>query len=168
MRERVYALAAWLLVAGVGAATLRWVYVTRGAPQPAPFNHRKHARFGIACEACHLGAKDAARATIPNVQTCALCHVPGKPNPPTPTRLEAYLREAKEIPWKEIYKAPKHVRFSHKRHVEMAGLDCKTCHGDIAGMERAVVRQPVALEMENCLACHRREKITTDCLACHR
>ncbi|MBI3291807.1 MAG: cytochrome c3 family protein [Elusimicrobia bacterium] len=168
MRERVYTAAAWLVVVGVVAATLRRVYQTWGTSQPVAFNHQKHVGFGIACEACHVGAKDAARATIPNVQTCALCHIPGKDNPPTPARLEAYLQEMKEIPWKEIYKAPQHVRFSHKRHVELAGLDCKACHGDIAGMERAVVRQPVALKMENCLACHRRENVTTDCLACHR
>jgi len=133
-----------------------------------PFNHKKHADFGIACDACHVGAKDSVKAGIPNTQTCALCHVPGKPNPKTSEELEEYINEMKVILWKNIYQVPRHVQFSHKRHVQMAGLDCKSCHGNIENMEKPVTRQLAPLRMENCLSCHKKEKVSTDCLSCHR
>lgn len=168
MRERIYGLAAWVFVAATVVWALWQTYGAVGAAQPVPFNHRSHADFGIACDACHVGAKDAVRATTPNVQTCAFCHVPGKENPKTPQSLEEHIREMKPIPWQKIYKAPPHTRFSHKRHVEMAGLDCRVCHGDMGKMDKAVVRQAVPLQMAWCMGCHRKEKVTTDCMACHR
>lgn len=160
--------AAWLFIAAVTAGLLVWIRQGGLTPQPAPFNHKKHVDFGIACEACHVGAVEAVKATLPPIQTCALCHVPDKETPPTPKSLAAYIRQGKEIPWRKIYQAPPHVTFSHQRHVAMAGLACQTCHGDISRMEKALLRPPVPLEMERCLACHRKEKVTTDCLACHR
>lgn len=168
MRERVYTLIAWLVVIGALVWTLRWAYQEWSASQPVPFNHKKHVDFGIACETCHTGTRDAAKAGIPNVRTCGLCHVPGTPNPETPPALEQYISEMKEIPWHQVYQVPPHVRFSHQRHVRMAGLDCKVCHGEIGRTKRALTRQIIPLNMENCLDCHRREKVTTDCLACHR
>ena len=166
--ERLHAWLAWLSVALVLAGAGLWVTQRWEVSQPVPFNHRKHVEFGIACDACHIGAKDAVQAGVPDTSTCALCHQPGKSNPKTPQTLEEYIREMKPIPWKKIYKAPRHVRFSHKRHVEVGGLDCKTCHGDIGKMEKPVSRQHVPLSMERCMACHRKEKVTTDCMACHR
>lgn len=136
--------------------------------QPVPFNHKAHVNFGVACDSCHLGAKDAVKTSIPNVQTCALCHIPGKQTPRTPKSLEEYIRKMKEIPWERIYQAPPHVRFSHKRHVEMAGLACSSCHGDVANTEKALVGQLVPFNMKSCMSCHKEEKVTTDCLACHR
>jgi cytochrome c553 len=136
--------------------------------QPVPFSHKAHVNFGMACDSCHLGAKDSVKTTIPNVQTCAFCHIPDKKMPRTPKSLGEYIREMKEIPWEKVYQSPPHVRFSHQRHVEMAGLECKSCHGDIANEEKALVRQLVPLNMGSCLGCHKVEKVTTDCLACHR
>ncbi|MBI4375111.1 MAG: cytochrome c3 family protein [Elusimicrobia bacterium] len=168
MKETISAVAALLFIVGVAVGTLMWAFHFWGTPQPVAFNHKKHTDFGIACAACHVGAKDSAHATIPNVQTCALCHVPGKATLKTPADLEEYIRQRRDIPWKRIYKAAPHVRFSHKRHTAMAGIDCRTCHGDIASIEGPVTRQPVALNMTNCMSCHRKERISTNCLTCHR
>lgn len=145
-----------------------WIYQTWEVTQPVPFNHKKHVEFGIACDACHVGAKDSAKASVPNISTCALCHQPGKASPKTPKALEQYMQEMKPIPWKKIYEAPRHVRFSHVRHVEKGGLDCRICHGEVGKMERPLGRQPVPLRMERCMECHRKERVTTDCMACHR
>lgn len=167
-REQLYGWFGWLAVTLVLVASGWWIYQRWEVSQPVPFDHKKHVDFGIACDACHVGAKDAVKASVPNTPACALCHQPGKASPKTSKILEEYIQEMKTIPWKKIYRAPQHVRFSHKRHVEMAGLDCKVCHGDIGKMEGPVSRQAVPIQMERCMECHRREKVTTDCMACHR
>ena len=166
--ERLSTSLGWAIVVGVLIGTGVWLYKTWEVTQPLPFNHKLHVDFGITCVACHIGAEDGVRASIPNVETCALCHTEGKEGPKTPPDLEEYIKERREIPWKKIYESPEHVRFSHKRHVEMAGLECKVCHGDVGMMEKAVARQKVPLNMTNCLSCHAKEKITTDCMACHK
>lgn len=169
MRDLLQTWATWLFLAAVAAGALLWGYRFQGVSQPAPFNHKAHVvGLGMACEACHDGARESARATIPNVRLCALCHVPGKKTPRTPRSLEKHIRNMKEIRWKTVYEAPPHVRFSHERHVRMAGLECQRCHGDLAKTEKAVARQAVPLTMGNCMECHRKEKVSTDCLTCHR
>lgn len=167
-REWLHVCLGWLAVAVGLAGTGLWVYQRWEVPQPVPFTHKKHVEFGIACDACHVGAKDSVKAGIPDASTCALCHQPGKTGPKTPESLKKYLEESLHIPWKQVYEAPRHVRFSHKRHAGLAGVDCKVCHGDIGGMDAPVGRQTVPLEMARCMDCHRREKVTTDCMACHR
>lgn len=162
---------AWLGWAGVAlglAVVTLWAYDSRQVEQPVAFNHKRHADWGIACAACHLGAGDSVKATIPNTPVCALCHMPGRAEPKTPQTLAEYIEEGLDIPWKKLYQAPSHVRFSHKRHVAVGGVECASCHGDVASMERPLGRQPVKLAMGRCLDCHRRERVTTDCLACHR
>ncbi|OGS04690.1 MAG: hypothetical protein A3G41_00325 [Elusimicrobia bacterium RIFCSPLOWO2_12_FULL_59_9] len=167
-REWLHAWLGWMVVAAGIAGIGLSAYRTWEVSQPVPFTHKKHVDFGISCDACHVGAKDSAKAGIPNTSTCALCHQPDKPGLKTPKTLEEYIRQMREIPWKKVYTVPQHVRFSHKRHVGSGGLDCKVCHGDVGKMDRPVARQTVPLRMEGCMACHRREKITTDCMACHR
>ena len=168
MGERAFDALIWLLVLGLAAGTLFWAGATEWKSQPVPFPHDKHVDFGIACEACHVGAKDSVRATIPNVQTCAFCHVPGKAGPRTPGILEAHVRDMKPISWQKLYQAPRHVTFSHKRHAASGKIECKACHGEIGKMEKALSRKPVPLSMDGCMDCHRMEGVTTDCLACHR
>lgn len=160
---------AWIAIAGVAAlAGITTVISRNRIRQPAPFNHKKHVDFGIACAACHAGTGVSMKATIPNVEVCGLCHRPGKSDPKTPPGLLSYIQKNEEIPWAALYRLPSHVWFSHHRHVEIAGLDCVTCHGEIGKTEQPLTRRPVPLKMERCLDCHRREKVTTDCLACHR
>ena len=158
----------WAAVALSLAGVSLWAYDTWEVTQPVAFNHKRHVDWGISCDGCHAGAKDAAKATIPGVSVCALCHQPGQSEPKTPQTLADYIQEGREIPWRKVYQAPPHVRFSHKRHVELGRLECRSCHGDVASMERPVGRQAVPLHMERCMDCHRREKVTTDCMACHR
>lgn len=168
MKETISAVAALLFIVGVAVGTLMWTVRFWGSPQPLAFNHKKHTDFGIACAACHVGAKEEAHATIPNVQTCALCHVANKPTLKTPRILGEYIRESREIPWQKIYKNPQHVRFSHKRHAGIGGIDCRTCHGNISAMDKPVTRQSIPLSMNHCMSCHRKEGISTNCLTCHR
>ena len=164
-RKAVASAVVALIVLGGGAA-LKAAFSFRD--QPLPFSHKKHVGMGIACESCHIGVTSQDRATIPETQVCALCHGRGKDGPKTPPELAAYIKENKQIPWKTVYRLPGHVHFSHMRHVAVGGLNCLSCHGDMARMEAPLSDQPVPLKMTRCLSCHWKEKVSTDCLSCHR
>ena len=68
MREILSAAGSLLFVALVAAGTLFWAWSSWGTPQPISFNHKKHADFGIECAGCHAGAKEDARAGIPEMR----------------------------------------------------------------------------------------------------
>jgi hypothetical protein len=60
--------------------------------------------------------------------------------------------------------------FSHQPHLS-AGLNCESCHGDVAGMDAD--QQVVRMDMGWCLDCHLKQPEEnsarlTDCLACHQ
>lgn len=167
-REWALAWLGWLAVVLGLAAAGAWAYQSWELPQPVPFNHKKHVDWGIACESCHTGAREEAKAGIPGTRVCAMCHQPGRAEPKTPPELAERIAADSDIPWRRLYRVPPHVLFSHKRHVEFGRVDCSTCHGDVARTERALGRRAVPLKMELCMDCHRREKVTTDCIACHR
>jgi hypothetical protein len=63
-----------------------------------------------------------------------------------------------------VHRTPDHVRFTHEAHIQ-AGVQCATCHGQVEQM--AEVRQVRALNMGDCIACHRQNNARTDCSVCH-
>ncbi len=153
-----------LALTGIYAAYTR----ERRVKQPIAYNHKVHVDFGMACVSCHTGVAEGGKASIPNVQVCALCHVPGKENPKTPPNLERHIRDMATIPWEKIYALPHHVHFSHERHTQAAKIECTTCHGDIPKQTGPLTHRLVRMDMTDCMDCHRKEKVTTDCQACHR
>ncbi len=58
------------------------------------------------------------------------------------------------------------VHFNHGAHAR-AGIECLTCHGDVASMTVAAPVRNVA-DMGWCVECHRENDASDDCLACHR
>ncbi|MBI4243022.1 MAG: cytochrome c3 family protein [Planctomycetes bacterium] len=141
------------------------------AVQPVEYNHSKHVALGIDCSSCHTGATDGTHAGIPSTSTCALCHKIDRDFPSTPPQLARYIKGGEEIPWIQLHKAPRHIYFSHQRHVKLGKLDCAVCHGDVKTMEKPFGKSyfPSGLTgMNKCVACHLKEKVTTDCLSCHR
>jgi hypothetical protein len=133
--------------------------------QPIAFSHRIHATDNaIPCQLCHTFARRGPVAGIPSVQRCAQCHLTVSPRKPEIVKLLAYWREKKPIPWVRVHELPDYVRFTHKRHV-LAGVECQTCHGDVARMDAAVQTAP--LTMGWCLSCHQARRAPTDCLVCH-
>ena len=44
---------------------------------------------------------------------------------------EKYTGKTKEIVWNKVHNLPDHVYFNHAQHVEVGGVDCKQCHGDM-------------------------------------
>ncbi|MBI4564378.1 MAG: cytochrome c3 family protein [Planctomycetes bacterium] len=139
--------------------------------QPIAFPHAKHVALKMECVSCHTGARDQTHAGIPWIHSCTPCHRLDRPFPKTPPELLEYINAVKEIPWLQVHRAPRHVYFSHRRHVAVAGIDCAECHGDVQSMDRPFSRPmfPAGQAgMDRCIDCHRKERVTTDCLACHR
>lgn len=151
-----------LVTAAVAAA---WIAVLPSAPvrQPMPFKHAKHQ--GTDCTVCHQGAATSTRAGIPEAAVCTKCHAasPGGPSPEWDAALSG-----KPFGWVQVTRMPDHVMFSHRRHVTLAKLDCVSCHGNVRDRQTPVTAVAVRLDMDTCLACHRREGAAEDCAACHR
>ncbi len=138
--------------------------------QPINFNHKVHLEnAGLNCTDCHVNVEKNARAIIPSIEICKNCHSENPiSNSPNEKDLIKYIVENKEIPWNQIYRVPDHVYFSHRRHVAIGEQNCSKCHGDMADKTTPVTHQEIPITMNNCLDCHRQQKVTNDCLACHR
>jgi hypothetical protein len=145
--------------------------------QPIKFSHKLHAgQMAIDCQYCHISVEKGRHASVPSVNICMNCHTVARKDKPEIIKLTQYYEENKPVPWKRIHKVPDYAYFNHSVHVNK-GIDCKSCHGDIAQME--VVGQVKPFTMTACLDCHRNpheqlsylEKVNIgpdNCAACHR
>lgn len=77
------------------------------------------------------------------------------------------LDRGESVLWRKVHVMPKSamVHFKHNYHAR-AGIDCATCHGDVAQM--TVARQVVDVaDMGWCVSCHKEQNASVDCLSCH-
>ena len=115
--------------------------------QPIEFNHSIHAGINeIDCQYCHNSASKSRHAGIPTMNVCMNCHkyVDGasEEGKKDVERLRAaagynattvqYSGEVSPIVWNKVHVLPDHAYFNHAQHVNVGGLDCKNCHGDVA------------------------------------
>ncbi|MCH2229050.1 MAG: c-type cytochrome [Crocinitomicaceae bacterium] len=163
--------------------------------QPIEFPHSVHAGVnGIDCKYCHNSVTKSKSAGLPTVNVCMNCHkqIAGA----TPEQAEQiqkiydaagfdpagggrYTGETKEIIWNRVHVLPDHVYFNHSQHVEVGGVDCKQCHGDMTTMtETAKVRSieelnavegniklsKKTLTMGWCIECHKEKEISNGAL----
>ena len=145
--------------------------------QPIAFSHKLHAgEHGIDCNYCHHTARSSKHAGIPSVNVCMNCHTyinegttTGKEeinkiyaavgfDPSTRTYIPDY--EQKPIEWVRIHNLPDLAYFNHSQHVNVAGVECQTCHGPVEEMDE--VYQYSKLTMGWCINCHRETEIDTD------
>jgi hypothetical protein len=153
--------------------------------EPIRFDHSVHAgQAGIDCTFCHRetnvgGMVGAFSAGIPDVQQCMFCHstvaqstvgAPGFGLDTAAAQREIdAVRQAwqqqKSIDWQRAHRMPDHVRFIHEPHI-LRGFQCAECHGDVATMGQVV--QVRALNMGDCLNCHRQNSAPTECATCHK
>jgi len=139
----------------------------RMAPiQPVAYTHKAHLANGMHCTDCHVGVDTGPEARLPNVQLCMTCHSVIDTDHSEIKKVAAYFSRGELIPWQRVYDYPPeaHVKFNHAPHVR-AGVDCKTCHGDMT--QQTVAVRAVDLNMGFCLDCHNERQASVDCLTCH-
>lgn len=137
--------------------------------QPIPFNHNLHVEGQeLECTLCHAHVKTHERATLPGNDICEECHSDEITGSEREKLLRGYFSEKREIPWQRIYRVPDHVYFSHRRHVVSGNIPCESCHGNMKELKEPPKYPLISPSMDNCMDCHKEQKITNDCLACHR
>jgi hypothetical protein len=147
-------------VAGLLAVGAVWYY---GSPeylevgyrpvQPVPYSHALHVgELGLDCRYCHVSVETSAVANVPPTQTCMNCHHVVARDSPRLAPIRDSAASNRPMRWVRVHNLPDYAYFHHAAHVR-AGVGCKSCHGDIGGME--VVMQVKPLSMSWCLDCHR-------------
>lgn len=155
----------WIFVLLVIKATLDGAYsvgVQQGyAPkQPISFSHKLHAgEYKIDCNYCHTGVNRGKSAHIPSANICMNCHGVIKKESPEIQKIYTSIENNTPIEWVRVHNLPDLAYFNHSQHVNVAGLECENCHGDIAKME--VVQQRSSLTMGWCIDCHRKTDVNT-------
>jgi hypothetical protein len=151
------------------------IYLTQQSPeQPIQFPHNRHVPLGIQCLYCHPGSLRGASSGLPTETKCWGCHQQmeiTKTSELLQPLVEA-IENDEPIVWVPVAQVPDFVHFNHRPHVA-AGLNCESCHGNVAGM--TIYENPQVLNMGWCLTCHRERaagdaaKLTklTDCGTCH-
>lgn len=132
--------------------------------QPIAFSHKIHAgQYEIDCKYCHTGVMKGKSATIPSVNICMNCHNQIRQGTLTGEGEIAKIVSAwdnkKPIEWVRIHNLPDLAYFNHSQHVNVAGVECQTCHGPIETMD--VVRQHALLTMGWCIDCHRKTDVNS-------
>lgn len=136
--------------------------------QPINFNHSKHIENGLSCVDCHVGATTQAQATLPSLETCLMCHEEAVTESAEEEKLRTIAQAQTGLRWTQITRVPSHVYFSHRRHAEIAGLECATCHGTMREAVSPPVRPFLKPTMDACLSCHEKAGMESDCNDCHR
>mgnify|MGYP001199084546 FL=1 len=160
----------WNSLSGIGVAQ------NYQPEQPIAFSHKVHSGDnGIDCNYCHHTARDSKHAGIPSLNVCMNCHTYIKEGTITGTEEIAKIYKAVgfdpstdtyslppegPVEWVRIHNLPDLAYFNHSQHVNVAGVECQTCHGEIQEMDE--VYQSSKLTMGWCINCHRETEIDTD------
>jgi hypothetical protein len=136
------------------------------ARQPLEFSHRLHLEKEVLCTDCHEGVERSARAGLPSVNACMICHSQIATDRPLIKTITDMQAKGLDLAWQRVYgyAAESHVRFEHAPHVR-AKVDCATCHGNLA--QQTVAERAVNMDMAFCVNCHREKQASIDCLTCH-
>ncbi|WP_159469187.1 c-type cytochrome [Dyadobacter sp. 3J3] len=155
----------WIFILLVMKVTIDGAYsvgVQQGyAPkQPISFSHKLHAgEYKIDCNYCHTGVNRGKSAHIPSANICMNCHGVIKKESPEIQKIYTSIENNTPIEWVRVHNLPDLAYFNHSQHVNVAGLECENCHGDIAKME--VIQQRSSLTMGWCIDCHRKTDVNT-------
>ncbi|MCE7062820.1 c-type cytochrome [Dyadobacter sp. CY343] len=155
----------WIFVLLVLKATLDGAYsvgVQQGyAPkQPISFSHKLHAgEYKIDCNYCHTGVNRGKSAHIPSANICMNCHGVIKKESPEIQKIYTSIENNQPIEWVRVHNLPDLAYFNHAQHVNVGGLECQSCHGEVEKME--VIQQRSSLTMGWCIDCHRKTEVNT-------
>jgi mono/diheme cytochrome c family protein len=155
----------WIFVLLVLKATVDGAYsvgVQQGyAPkQPITFSHKLHAgEYKIDCNYCHTGVNRGKSAHIPSANICMNCHGVIKKESPEIQKIYTSIENNQPIEWVRVHNLPDLAYFNHAQHVNVGGLECQNCHGEVEKME--VIQQRSSLTMGWCIDCHRKTEVNT-------
>lgn len=150
--------------------------------QPIHYSHRIHAGSnGIDCNYCHSSARKSKHSGIPSLNVCMNCHKSISEVSDT-TATEEYSKQfydneiaklykavgwdkdnqkytgkTEPVKWVRIHNLPSFVYFNHSQHVNVAGVECQTCHGPVETYE--IQKQFAPLTMGWCIDCHRKTDV---------
>jgi mono/diheme cytochrome c family protein len=128
--------------------------------QPINFSHKLHAgQYQIDCNYCHTGVNRGKSATIPSANICMNCHGEIKKGSPEIQKIYKAIEQDKPVEWVRVHNLPDLAYFNHAQHVNVGGVQCEQCHGDVKGME--VIQQKSSLTMGWCIDCHRQTDVNT-------
>lgn len=136
--------------------------------QEIPFSHKIHAgQYKIDCNYCHTGVTKSKHANIPSPNICMNCHAVVKTESEEIAKIHKAMDYDKEtgkygpnkrpIVWTRVHNLPDLAYFNHAQHVNVAELECQTCHGPIEEMD--IVRQHSTLTMGWCITCHKNTEV---------
>lgn len=159
-----------LVMGAAGFAAGRTLLRPAGATrQPVAFNHRLHVEeVELECNTCHEYYETSQHSGLPGLEICMACHEEAMTESPEEQRLLELAASGQPAVFQKLFRMPDHVYYSHREHVTLAGIECETCHGDVAD---TTVPPPVTLvniTMDTCLDCHAERGVKTDCTHCHR
>jgi mono/diheme cytochrome c family protein len=150
--------------------------------QPIHYSHRIHAGSnGINCNYCHSSARVSKHSGIPSLNVCMNCHKSiAEVSDTTATEeyskdfydkeiaklykavgwdkdAQKYTGKTEPVKWVRIHNLPSFVYFNHSQHVNVAGVECQTCHGPVQTYE--IQKQFAPLTMSWCIDCHRKTEV---------
>jgi hypothetical protein len=159
-----------MVAAAVAGAALLALVPGCGDPvqQPLAFSHKIHAEQEIECTDCHKYPRTQTFSGLPTVEDCMECHEDPLTKSAEEEKIRTAAKEGRELRWRRLFRVPDHVYYSHRRHVVLADLPCKTCHGTTGASERPPPVAPVQITMDFCIDCHSRSNVPVDCVNCHR
>lgn len=162
--------------------------------QPIPFPHDIHAGInGIDCMYCHSSANKGQTAGIPTTNTCMNCHKQIQGEGAQVEKIAkiyqsagfttdgggTFSGETENIVWNKVHTLPDYAYFNHAQHVEVGGIDCMQCHGDMTKQNETARVVPVeelnliegnvqltkpTLTMGWCIECHDKKEVSTGTL----
>jgi len=135
--------------------------------QPLKYSHKAHVSNGLPCELCHETVATQAFAGIPSIDSCMTCHQGKITDSPEEEKLRKIAASGGSLDWQPILLLPTHVYFSHRRHVTLVSIECRTCHGGMQDTTAPPDSPPIKITMKFCIRCHEERKASVDCISCH-
>lgn len=167
-RQKAPWLAGFVAFFALGSVLFGRLLSDNAHEQPIAYNHAVHIANGMDCTDCHAGARDQVRATLPDIDTCLMCHAEAVSQSAEEAKIRSFAAAGQQIPWHQLTRVPAHVYFSHRRHVALGGLECADCHGPMETRTEPPRAPFRPVTMDACVDCHQQRKVGNDCNACHR
>jgi hypothetical protein len=124
------------------------------------FSHSQHYEdLDLECTQCHAPPPDeAGHMNLPPEDYCLGCH-DGRMAPDACATCHNEPDAPTSYPF-----TVRRLKFSHTEHLEVASVDCLTCHAGLVTSTRAQGGLPA---MSDCFTCHDGVAQTMACAACH-